>query len=1108
MSNIFIETITSTEPKLRNRSFHALCDGLSTTDLLTQLQDLEQFRHRTNNLYESVRACLFLYEAYRFILESAEDIPAIGKLPYSAYTDLLDRRFEQAVEKFSELVQEQGLNANLASGLAEAYHHLTFQLLSDQVRKSVRSSQGNRWMFRIGHMEELPIKIHRQLLRRDDGEKLYPILEEKTSVRMDLTHSGWSDIFFLGMDYPEGARVINVSVDLGVYGRDESIEPPISAYVRVIEEPLLRLTSVDLKATKDIRSLDDLFNFGNDYLSLLKAGVIASGMIPSAFEGTRQPLSGILSKVVGLGMGLELVTKVNDIPKGSRLAVSTNLLGCIISALMRATQQTATLEGQLTEPERRLVASRAILGEWLGGSGGGWQDSGGVWPGIKIIQGALAEHGDPEFGVSRGCLLPRHKVLKDLDIHPEIDKRLANSLVLMHGGMAQNVGPILEMVTEKYLLRKEKEWVARAETSQIFEQILEALKEGDIKKLAKSTQHNWDYPIKTIIPWASTHFTERIIEKAKARLGHDFWGFLMLGGMSGGGMGMFVNPDYYEEHRETILQILKETKAELSTSLPFAMEPVVYNFRINHKGTFATLKSSSQALMPESYYSLLMPGLVHEADELSDTRKVEFNRFVDTAARQELLPTMVSHLFKVSQPSLGANKSQQDELANTIKRDNGFDFIQHEQLRRDLIKGRIGLSRNRLPAETRIEDVEATDLAHWSKLDQSHKVAHKAIQEGRVGVLSLAGGVGSRWTKGAGVIKALNPFAEFEGHHRSFLEIHLNKTKQASELFQTVIPHIFATSHLTQRAIQDTLAKHENFDYAGPIFLSPGRSIGQRFIPMERDLRFLWEETSQEVLDENKQKVQTAVRNALINWAKSKGEGNDYVDNVAEQRFSPLGHWYEVSNLFRNGTLCAVLQAQPQLETLMLHNIDTLGANLNIGALGQHLDKGKVLSFEVIPRRIEDRGGGLARINGKPRILEGLAQPREEDELNLSYYNSMTTWIQIDQLLQLFGLDREDILQNRSEKIDEAVRYLAHRMPTYVTIKDVKYRWGHGQEDIYPVAQVEKLWSDMTALPEVEAGFIAVPRKRGQQLKSPDQLDAWANDGSKAYIAQLCGWKL
>lgn len=41
---------------------------------------------------------------------------------------------------------------------------------------------------------------------------------------------------------------------------------------------------------------------------------------------------------------------------------------------MRATGQAKSLTGQLTESERRLVAARAILGEWLGGSGGGWQD--------------------------------------------------------------------------------------------------------------------------------------------------------------------------------------------------------------------------------------------------------------------------------------------------------------------------------------------------------------------------------------------------------------------------------------------------------------------------------------------------------------------------------------------------------------------------------------------------------------------------------------------------------------------------------------------------------------------------------------------------------------
>ena len=43
--------------------------------------------------------------------------------------------------------------------------------------------------------------------------------------------------------------------------------------------------------------------------------------------------------------------------------------------------------------------------------------------------------------------------------------------------------------------------------------------------------------------------------------------------------------------------------------------------------------------------------------------------------------------------------------------------------------------------------------------------------------------------------------------------------------------------------------------------------------------------------------------------------------------------------------------------------------------------------------------------------------PREEDEFDLSYYNSMTTWIDLDAFLDLFGLTREDILADDQEKI-------------------------------------------------------------------------------------------
>ncbi len=1107
--NVFIETITTSDIHKRNRSFYEMAKQFSAKELLQALKEIEQFRKQTPNLYEKVRAILFLYAGFRYCLLDAPEIPAAGKINYKGFEEILARRFENANTRFWQELEIHGPNATLFSAMAESYHHLSFQILANQVRKSVRSSVGNQWMFRVGNLYEHAIKIHPNLLVRKDDSLLYPILHEATAVRMDLTHSGWSDIFFLGMDYPEGARVVNVSIDLGVYGRDASIRPPLHSYVRVITEPVIRVTSIDLNTSKDICDLDDLFNFGNDYLSLIKAGIIASGLIPVSFEGTNQSLPALLSRIVAPGMGIELVTKVNDIPKGSRFAVSTNLLGSIISLLMRATCQTKELEGGLNEEERRLVASRAILGEWIGGSGGGWQDSGGVWPGIKAIQGTFAQENDPEFGISRGTLLPKHTVLQEPEIHAETAEKLMQSLVLMHGGMASNVGPILEMVTEKYLLRGEKEWKARQETNAIFNNILQSLQTANIQQLAANTERNFNECIKTIIPAATTFYTEQIIAKAKQQFGSDYYGFLMLGGMSGGGMGMFVNPEKYNSYKQAVLDILTTTKKELSDALPFAVQPVVYDWSINNKGSWSNLLLGNEALMPEQYYAIQVSELVRkEPASIAYVRRAEIDFFTQHCNTNQqsypLLRTIVSNLFKVSDPTQQGNQHIEHEKADAIKKANGFDYIQHEEIREQLQKGRIGLSRNRLPISTSIEDVNETDVLQYAQTKDYVALGKKAIENGTVAVMSLAAGVGSRWTKGAGVIKAINPFVEIGKQHRSFLEIHIAKTQKVAAHFSTVIPHIVATSYLTHQPIEDKLKATNNFKTQVPVYLSPGRSIGQRYVPTERDLRFLWEEMPQETLDENKQKVREAVRGSLINWAKQKGEAADYTDNIAAQRFSPLGHWYEVPNLIRNGVLADLLEKHPTVQTIMLHNIDTLGADVDAAALGAHKASGNMLTFEVIARRIEDRGGGLAKVNGQVRLLEGLAQPHEEDELKLSYYNSNTTWIEVDALLQLFGLTRADLKNATAEQLAKAVRSVAHRMPTYVTIKDVKYRWGHGQEDIYPVAQIEKLWTDMTALNDIQCGYLVVPRMRGQQMKDPAQLDAWMTDGSYDYVQKLC----
>lgn len=1371
MKSRLTEIITASDPAVRNQSLDAVCRAASLETLLGECAALDAFRRQSENLYERVRALFFLYAIHRFHIPRIPGLNQRGRIPFPGYEHLLQRRFEEAIDEFLETQQREGPSDAISSALAAAYHRLAFQTLADQVRRSVRSVRGNQWMFRMGHPGDQPLRIRPELLQTF-GDGTYPILRERTPVRMDLTHSGWSDIFFLGMDFPEGARVLNVSVDLGVHSRDAAPRPPVEACLRVIEEPVLRLTSVDLGATADISNLSEVFDFAKDYLGLLKAAVIASGIVPPGIEGSGQSLAALLERIVGPGRGLEIVSNVNNIPKGSRLAVSTNLLACLIAVCMRATRQAASLTGQLHENERRLVLARAILGEWIGGSGGGWQDSGGVWPGIKLIEGVLASEGDPEFGISRGRLMPRHKVFAREEISDGARQKLQDSLVLVHGGMAQNVGPILEMVTEKYLLRSEAEWKARQQALGILDEILAALKRSDVPAIGAATTRNFTQPIQTIIPWASTAYTELLIERVAREFGKDFWGFWMLGGMSGGGMGFIFAPEKKSAGQQRMQELMSAAKRELSAALPFAMEPVVYDFSINEHGTFADLLAEDSALMPGNYYALTVPRLLRqELRSLSPLRRAELDKFGAACRTKPELRGMVQTLFDQMLPR-GKVDSASDQTFSSLLAKFGFDRMQHERIRADLRDARIGLAQNRLSPSATIGDVHDTDvidttawtansavalvnvvgqapspvirlasapacseippfspfdpqrpasvtrrhLPHrpqegctyfvtfrladsvpavlqqkwWHERDtrlreltgkDSEKMREEALalfsarledeldrglgkcilqdpaiadeverclrhfdgqryalgsyvimpnhvhvlvrplmehslsetvqawksvsthnikksrgaaelawqdesfdhivrdehqlerfeqyiqenpvrarlsegkfrlgngiasrglqagapagqmtgegacptsqaesqpdysteqlraaglaalRDGQLAVVTLAAGAGSRWTQGAGVVKALHPFCKLSGRHRTFIETHLAKSRRVGRRAGAPLPHVFTTSYLTHEPIKEFLQRANNYGYEGPLLLSPGKSIGLRLVPMERDLRFAWEEMPQQVLDEQQQKVRDSLRTALINWARAAGEGADYTDNVPLQCLHPIGHWYEVPNLFRNGVLVQLLRERPQLQYLLLHNIDTVGTDVDPALLGLHIETGACLSFEMITRRIDDRGGGLARVNGRPRILEGLAMPREEDEFALSYYNSMTTWIHIDKLLTAFGLTRGDLMNE--EKAATAIRDLAARIPTYITLKDVKKRWGHGQEDVFPVAQWEKLWSDMTRLPEIECRYFVVPRVRGQQLKDQAQLDGWLRDGSAAYVESLCEW--
>jgi hypothetical protein len=102
-----------------------------------------------------------------------------------------------------------------SSALAKSYRSLAFQTLADQVKRSVRSHDGNEWMFNVTNGSDTPLFWSEELLVMNNGEigceekeeedenekktkkKNAPMLVEKTPVRMDLSHVSSSIYFFM-----------------------------------------------------------------------------------------------------------------------------------------------------------------------------------------------------------------------------------------------------------------------------------------------------------------------------------------------------------------------------------------------------------------------------------------------------------------------------------------------------------------------------------------------------------------------------------------------------------------------------------------------------------------------------------------------------------------------------------------------------------------------------------------------------------------------------------------------------------------------------------------------------------------------------------------------
>jgi hypothetical protein len=275
--------------------------------------------------------------------------------------------------------------------------------------------------------------------------------------------------------------------------------------------------------------------------------------------------------------------------------------------------------------------------------------------------------------------------------------------------MAQNVGPILEMVTEKYLLRSPDEWTARQNALTVFDDILDTLRAGDIARLGALTTHNFFGPLQTIVPWASNLYTETLIQETRRAFGDDFWGFWMLGGMSGGGMGFIFDPKRKAEAQDKLQAIMSGARRRFEHALPFAMEPVVYDFAINEQGTVAQLRPGDEAPLPPAYYAHTAPALLRrDPRALPPGRRAELSALANAARTRpelcDLAQTFFDRLLPQDDAHTGSGALRHDLWA--LLHANGFDPVQHEQIRDDLRHGRIGWPRTGCPS--------AATSATWS----------------------------------------------------------------------------------------------------------------------------------------------------------------------------------------------------------------------------------------------------------------------------------------------------------------------------------------------------------------------------------------------------------
>lgn len=318
----------------------------------------------------------------------------------------------------------------------------------------------------------------------------------RAPARFD-TGGGWTDTPPYALEH--GGCVVNTAVNLNG-------QPPIQAYLRVIEHPVIRIGSIDLGRRIEISELDDLLNYreATSEYGLAKAALALSGFSP---QTANWPQDVTLEQMLRqFGGGIELTT-LAAIPKGSGLGTSS-IMGAVLMAVIQRSIGRTLAHNELF--------NAVLCLEQMLTTGGGWQDQiGGAVGGVKIVSAQAGLVPAPQI----------HYLPPDL-LDPDLN---AGQTLLYYTGITRLAKNILEQVVGRYLNRNRHAMATLRKIHQVARETAEAISRKDMAGFGTLVNTAWELN-KELDPNSSNDEVEALLK----RIGPYCFGAKLLGAGGGG----------------------------------------------------------------------------------------------------------------------------------------------------------------------------------------------------------------------------------------------------------------------------------------------------------------------------------------------------------------------------------------------------------------------------------------------------------------------------------------------------------------------------------------------------------------------------------------------